>query len=83
MSPSGGKSPLGWLVMAIAVAGAGYVVLHGFQDYQGGSQACAIRAAQRGVENIPDACRFPVRALLLGVLILVAGWRVGGWLRKA
>jgi hypothetical protein len=83
MSPTGGRTSVWWLAPAIAVAGAGYLILHGFQDYQGGSQACAIRAAQRGLETIPDACRFPIRAILLGVLILVVGWRVGGWLRKA
>ncbi|HTL04120.1 MAG TPA: hypothetical protein VL241_00115 [Gemmatimonadales bacterium] len=67
------RTPVWWLVMAIAVACAIYLVIPAYRDYHPNSPICQAIAVTAGADKLPSGCKAPVFPITLAVLIVVAG----------
>jgi hypothetical protein len=74
--------PLAIVLTVVVLILIGYVLWRGFSNYHPDAEACAISAVKRGVENVPESCRFPVFQIVLAVLLLVGGGRLVGWANR-
>ena len=80
--PRSRTQPLAIVLTVVVLIVIGYVLWRGFSNYHPDAEACAISAVKRGVENVPEACRFPVFQIVLAVLLLVGGARLVGWANR-
>lgn len=72
-APRGKRTPVWWLIVAVAIVAAVMIVVPAYRNYYPNSAICKAVEETAGRDQLPEGCKTPTLQLVLGMVVVFAG----------